>query len=155
HRNEWYVRCALQVLQERAAAGRPMGEIHSALRTLFGRPGAERVLPAMWGLYVTGGTTEPWLLTALGHRDEHVRVWAIRLLVDAGAPSEPALRAFRDKATSDPSGLVLLYLASALQRLPLAERWPIAEALAGRQEFAGDAMLPLMVWYGLEPAVAG
>ncbi|MFN0078797.1 MAG: PVC-type heme-binding CxxCH protein [Prosthecobacter sp.] len=51
-------------------------------------------------------------------------------------------------------GLVRLHLASALQRLPLAARWPIATALAKRAEDANDRQQPLMIWYGIEPAVA-
>lgn len=44
--------------------------------------------------------------------------------------------------------------ASALQRLPLEARWPIATALAQRAEDANDRQQPLMIWYGIEPAVA-
>ncbi|MEN3939880.1 PVC-type heme-binding CxxCH protein [Prosthecobacter sp. SYSU 5D2] len=57
-------------------------------------------------------------------------------------------------AESTPSGLVRLHLASALQRLPLDARWPIATALAQREEDANDRQQPLMIWYGIEPAVA-
>ncbi|MCB1276493.1 PVC-type heme-binding CxxCH protein [Prosthecobacter sp.] len=51
-------------------------------------------------------------------------------------------------------GLVRLHLASALQRLPLEARWPIATALAKHEEDANDRQQPLMIWYGIEPAVA-
>src|SRR5262249_30132544 len=34
-------------------------------------------------------------------------------------------------------------------------RWPIAAALVTRSEFAQDRVLPLMIWYGIEPAVLG
>ncbi len=44
-------------------------------------------------------------------------------------------------------------LASALQRLPVETRWPIAEALASHAEDADDTPLVLMTWYGLEPLV--
>jgi hypothetical protein len=43
--------------------------------------------------------------------------------------------------------------ASALQRLPHADRWAIATGLAGHAEDADDANLPLMTWYGIEPLV--
>lgn len=52
------------------------------------------------------------------------------------------------------SGLVRLHLASALQRLPLEARWPIATVLAQREEDTNDRQQPLMIWYGIEPAVA-
>jgi len=61
---------------------------------------------------------------------------------------------FRDVVLSEPSGLVRLHLASALQRLPLESRWPIATALAKHEEDANDRQQPLMIWYGIEPAVA-
>ena len=153
-RNEWYVRQARRVLQERAVAGRPMGPIHEALRALYAHEaGSREKLRALWALYVTGGTSPAWLLEQLGHEDEHVRTWAVRLLVDDRAPAEGAARAFAAKAPGERSGLVLLYLASALQKLPLADRWALAEALAARGEFANDPALPFMIWYGIEPAV--
>jgi hypothetical protein len=40
-----------------------------------------------------------------------------------------------------------------MQQLPLAERWPIAEALVSHAEDAKDDNLPLMIWYGIEPAI--
>jgi hypothetical protein len=47
-----------------------------------------------------------------------------------------------------------LELASSLQRLPVDRRWAIAEALASHAEDANDLHIPLMIWYGIEPAVA-
>ncbi|MBX7206832.1 MAG: c-type cytochrome [Verrucomicrobiaceae bacterium] len=66
-----------------------------------------------------------------------------------------ALETFLTLANStDTRGLVRLHLASALQRLPLEARWPIAAALAKHEEDANDRQQPLMIWYGIEPAVA-
>jgi putative heme-binding domain-containing protein len=48
----------------------------------------------------------------------------------------------------------LLALASGLQRLPLEDRWPIAEGLVKRTWLRNDSNFPLMVWYGIEPLVA-
>lgn len=63
-------------------------------------------------------------------------------------------RSIEELAEKSPSGLVRLHLASALQRLPTASRWPIATALAKHEEDANDRQQPLMIWYGIEPAVA-
>jgi putative heme-binding domain-containing protein len=41
-----------------------------------------------------------------------------------------------------------------MKRLPLDARWPIATALAKHAEDANDRQQPLMIWYGIEPAVA-
>lgn len=69
------------------------------------------------------------------------------------AHSQRNLKKLESLATLDTSGLVRLHLASALQRLPLEARWPIATALAQRAEDANDRQQPLMIWYGIEPAV--
>ncbi len=91
--------------------------------------------------------------------DEHLRVWQLRLALDQFAiggehvPQKLA-ESLASVARDEESGLVQLYLASALQRLPLQQRWAIAEALCSHSQFAGDRTLPLMIWYGIEPAVA-
>lgn len=64
------------------------------------------------------------------------------------------LKLYQEAASTDKSGLVRLHIASALQRLPLDARWPIATALAKHEEDANDRQQPLMIWYGIEPAVA-
>jgi hypothetical protein len=61
---------------------------------------------------------------------------------------------FEELARNDPSPVVRLALASSLQRLPVAERGPIAEALLGHEEDKDDVQLPLMIWYGIEPLVS-
>ncbi|MEC8411427.1 MAG: c-type cytochrome, partial [Planctomycetota bacterium] len=101
----------------------------------------------------------------LEHSDEHVRAWAIRLLSDfwpldtilgpkpdTRYPEAPATWAkLQDMAETDSSGIVLLTLASTLQRLPIEERLRIAEALVRREAYAEDPQLPGLVWYGLIP----
>jgi putative heme-binding domain-containing protein len=56
-------------------------------------------------------------------------------------------------AESETSGLVRLYLASALQRIPINERWELARGLCNHSEDADDRSLPLMLWYGIEASV--
>jgi putative membrane-bound dehydrogenase-like protein len=154
HANDWYVRHARRILAERAAAGNDFGETHALLRTMFeSEPDAARKLRALWALYASQGATPEFLIGQLGHAEESVRVWAVRLLVDHGPPAAAAVTEFARLAESDASPPVRLALASALQRLPLADRWEIAERLAAREEDAADANLPLMIWYGVEPLV--
>ena len=50
-------------------------------------------------------------------------------------------------------GRVRLYLATALQRLPLDQRWDLAAALVSHEADKDDHNLPLMYWYGIEPLV--
>jgi putative heme-binding domain-containing protein len=117
------------------------------------QPDVRRKLRALWCLHVIGAADEKLLLGLLQSPDEHLRSWGVRLLVDSGEVSPAALFALEALALKDPSGLVLTYLASALQKLPLARRWKLAGGLVGREEFSSDRVLPTMIWYGIEPAV--
>src|SRR5262249_46592280 len=80
--------------------------------------------------------------------------WAVYLLVDGKNPSDEALRRFARLAREDGSPLVRLYLASALQRVPVEKRWDVLTGLQAHDEDAADQNLPLMIWYAAEPVVA-
>ncbi|QDU39344.1 Cytochrome c [Maioricimonas rarisocia] len=127
--------------------------------------GGEGPLPELWRRYQAGDITRDELRKRLRDPDEHVRVWAIRLLTDfwpldtivgprpdADYPNEPQTReALVRMAREDESGLVHLTLASTLQRLPVEHRAELAQALLTHEQHAGDRDLPLMVWFGLMP----
>ncbi|MGZ8920970.1 MAG: PVC-type heme-binding CxxCH protein, partial [Limisphaerales bacterium] len=154
HRNEWYVRQARQRLQERSVAGDDMTSASKQLQQMISTNSDARLkLRALWALYGVEGTSSDLLRELLRNENEHVRVWAIRLLVDRGAPSGEIVSQFASMAGSDKSGLVLCYLASAMQRIPVEQRWGLAHALTRRSEFEGDRVLPLMAWYGIGPAI--
>ena len=148
HPNDWYVRTARRILQERG----PDEAVHEALRTRFEEnPDGTRKLRALWALHVTGGLSDESLTGLLNHENEHVRAWAIHLLAeDRGVPEEAA-QAFTRMAREDSSALVRLYIASALQRMAPDRRWDALDALTKRAEDAGDQNIPLMAWYALEP----
>lgn len=156
HRNDWYVRHARRLLQERAAKSDWKGQlVHAALQKMLASPQLDvpQRLRALWALHVTGGLDVGALFALLDDKSEHVRAWAIQLLGEEQTPSEKALAKFKDLAKDDPSPVVRLYLAAALQRLPVPERWPIAEGFLSHAEDTGDANLPLMYWYGIEAMV--
>ncbi len=153
-RNDWYVRHARRLLQERAALGCDMSEVRWKLNCMFHQQtDVTRKLRALWALHVTGGLDSGFLIRQLDHRSEYVRAWAVRLLCENRNPPETARSRFRDLAATGNSPFVRLHLASALQRIPMNQRWPIAQALVTRGEDADDANLPLMIWYGIEPLV--
>ena len=151
HPNDWYVRHARKVLAERqpgAEAWKPLAEIATT------NADETRVLRAMWALHVTGGFTEELALKLLGHKDPYVRGWAIQLsLEDRKAPAS-ILSKMAELAAKDESPVVRLYLASGAQRLSVADRTPVVEALLQHAEDADDHNLPLMYWYAAEP-IAG
>jgi putative membrane-bound dehydrogenase-like protein len=154
HRNDWFVRLSRRLLQERAEDGAEMKSVHHQLRNIFEtEKDATRKLRAMWSLYVTGGTSEAWLLDQLQHPNEHVRVWAVQFLIDQGTVSDATQEAFRSLARRENSGLVLSFLASSLRRHPRHQHWELARTLSGKALLEDDPVYPLMVWYGVEPAV--
>jgi putative membrane-bound dehydrogenase-like protein len=156
HANDWYVRHARRLLQERAARGKLAAGTREALRDLL-RSHSEvpRRLRALWTLHATGGADDTLLTGLLEDGSDLVRAWAVQLLAEDRRVDAAARAAWRRMAAKDPSPVVRLYIASALQRLPAAERWEIIEELAARAEDAEDHNLPLMVWYALEPLVTG
>lgn len=152
HRNDWHVRHARRLLQERAAAGRLSPTVKPALvKTLRDNPEVTRRLRALWALAVIGGLDEELLREQLASPHEAVRVWAIRLAVEERAPSAEIVERFAEMAARETAPAVRLALASALQRLPYDRRWRIAETLASRAEDASDVRQMLMLWYGIEP----
>ena len=151
---EWLSRKCLLELAERAAHSSTDPEIHQYLLTKLRSDETEQKrLRRLWALHVTGGTSSELLASCLDDKSEHVRCWAIRLLTENDNLSPTVLAKLNTMAQSDDSGLVLTWLASALQRLRYEDRWPIALALGRHKEYANDRVLPLMVWYGIEPAV--
>jgi putative membrane-bound dehydrogenase-like protein len=158
HRNDWFVRQARRLLQERAAAGQDLDEARLALHLLFDQESdVTRQLRALWALHAIGAADADWLLTHLSHSEEHVRAWAIRLLTDA-LPIGNQLKSldasiFNEllgRADSEPSALVRLVLVSTLQRLPIEQRARLARPLVAHADDVADHNLPLMLWYGIK-----
>lgn len=152
HSNEWFSRRARLLLAERAAAGKPTGDMHRlALKIFTDASGVEHKLRGLWALYATGGAPPAWLLSQTSHKEEHVRAWALSLLSES---SPEGLADALEKAAADPSGLVRLAAASGLERLAHRDRLRVAARLASHAEDAGDRCQPLLIWYGIESAVA-
>jgi hypothetical protein len=169
HRNDWYVRHSRTLLQSRAANGSlDKTLVHRQLTDLFQSASTTpQRLRALWALQVTGALDHRRLAELLGHEDAYVRGWSIQFLceansvnafqdassVDRSPVGRSVLASFASMANNDRSPIVRLYLTSAVQRLPFADRWRILEGLASHDEDIDDNNLPRMVWFGLEPMV--
>lgn len=168
HSNVWFSTQARLELQERGRTGADQTSIAIELKNrLNSNPSTVIQLRALWTLWGMGAADTPLLTSLLAHTNEHLRVWAIRLLTDswpldtafsrrpgnevAFPKNEPLLKEFHRLAVVDPSGLVRLALATALQRLPVENRVDLAAALVAHPEDATDHNLPWMIWYGLIP----
>ena len=183
HATEWQARQARLVLADRAGFGPAsparsatavdVREAHAVLRRLARSDDAVVACRAVLALHASGGCDVALLRGLAVHPDEHLRAWGVRLLSDswpldgimgpADPPADESARVaaehdvvaadFLHLAATDRSGLVRLALAATLQRLPVDRRGALAAALMDRPEDADDHNLPLLVWYGLIPAV--
>jgi putative membrane-bound dehydrogenase-like protein len=155
HANEWFVRHARRILQERAAASRLQDDTAvELLAMLRGEAEAGVKLRALWALHAIDAADESRLVECMGSEHDVVRGWAVQLAVEERQASPRIVAVLTELAADDPSPWVRLALAAALQRIPLTDRWAIAEGLAAHAEDAADANLMLMLWYGIEPLVA-
>lgn len=149
--NEWYVRQARTILQERG----PNKKVHKALKEILAQnPDVTRKLRALWALHVTQGLSEKELTDLLANENEYVRSWAIQLLTESKNVSPETLKRFAVLAQNDNSAMVRLYLTSAMLRLEPASRWDVMDALVQKVQDKDDHNLPLMVWYASEPLAA-
>ncbi|MBC8113342.1 MAG: FG-GAP repeat protein, partial [Candidatus Saccharimonas sp.] len=173
HPNEWQVRMARRLLQERAEAVRhapPNAGISATL--VQTRPqlvdfinkatDVTRKLRGYWTLHAMFGPMGDEghsMMKATGPDSEYLRAWRIQLVTQESDVAKDGLggiswtRSVEMANSADEKPVVRLALASALQRIRLDQRWKIAEGLLSHAEDADDHNLPLMYWYGIEPLV--
>ncbi|MGK0188627.1 MAG: putative membrane-bound dehydrogenase-like protein [Verrucomicrobiales bacterium] len=158
-KNEWFVRTARRLLQERMMSrGRISRDAGRALyRMLFDNKKLNLRLRALWTLHSIRGLRERDFIQLLRDDQEYIRAWAVQLLMEdrspTAAPSPKVIHYLTYLAHKDPSPVVRLYVASALQRLPAEHCWSIIEGLASHADDSSDHNLPQMIWFGTEPHV--
>ena len=153
-RNDWSGRHARRILQERALKdGNVRFQVQSRLLSLRSGAGPLDKMRWAWTLHNVGGFTGVPMSYYL-HQDEMVRAWAVQFAAEDRKTATNYLGDFVRLAREDKSQIVRLYLASAMQRLPVDDRWGVIEALSQHAEDAGDHNIPLIVWYAAEPLVA-
>jgi putative membrane-bound dehydrogenase-like protein len=150
--NDWYVRHARRLMQERFASGKPINQVAlDRLKTLATtEESVAKRLRAAWALFVVEKADAEVLKSLAADSHASSRAWAIRLAFD-----QPNQRVLANdlwlKLANDASPVVRLSLASSLQKLPAPERWPLIQKFPVRSEDANDHNLPLMIWYAVEP----
>ncbi|WP_193214075.1 PVC-type heme-binding CxxCH protein [Luteolibacter marinus] len=141
-RDEWQLRTARRLLQERVASGAKLDPAAIAFlgHTMRNHPDETRRLRAMWCLAVCGELKGG----LFDDPSEWLRAWSVRL-DPAGAVA---------LAAKEESPVVLLSLCSALQKLPDDAAWQVADAIAPKM-VADDANLTKLFWFGFERLVPG
>ena len=167
HRNAWFARHARRILHERRIRGENMSDAQEYLTSILRSEASEvHRLRALWAVHHLTPEVCKDLLEQ-GEASEHIRRWALRLMTDradcdtsysAGATRkwvpDHDLATLFSLAENEPSAKVRLELASVLQRLAPKHRIELASRLLVHAQDASDPYIPLMIWYGLEPAIA-
>lgn len=165
HENDWYVRHARRILQERMAATKEFNPVEGMVRTgvtgfatqiaiaklkeiATAHQDATRRLRGLWALNSMGALDPELIGQALQDENEYVRAWAVRLgQLEANTADDTARWVAMAK---DASPVVRRAVASAWQKQPaefLAEHLP---SLLHTPSDAGDPILPYLYWYLLE-----
>ena len=163
HKNAWYPRMAQRILIDRivkeSLPAQPgvrgtllppwLVEMH---RT--NDPSTKHVLPALRMAYYLSDGDRGWLLDYSVSEDEYVRAAWVRQVADR--PVELHIDAVRvaDKA-KDPSPLVRLCVASAINRLPGTLPFTAAKRLVAFEEDMKDRVQPKLIWHRIEPFIVG
>ncbi|MCB1275475.1 PVC-type heme-binding CxxCH protein [Prosthecobacter sp.] len=150
--NEWESRMARRVLSERVEIDRhkiiPIQE--SALKTsVLSERSTIRYCWLSTSLIMAGNRNYEVEVPEPNKELETCRAWAVRTSL-----MNPRLESLKNLAQQDQSPVVRREVASLLQHLAIDKRAPIATALLKHGEDKDDPMIPLLIWYGIEPVVA-
>ncbi len=161
HPNDWFVRHARRLLQERAAAGKLGAVALMPLRTLVDNAKApeRQRLRALWALHSTGALRPldyfRWTPIDKG-APRTLAAAALRLFFDVNRNNEGNLYVFgvmhQAHDFKDPS--VRLALASAVQWVPQKVRDPMIAYLLDSLNKDADFNLSQLVWLAIEPTIA-
>lgn len=168
--NEWESRMARRVLMERPnRSPQSISEIQAiAVSAMESTSPPPVKLKSVWAAFAARDPEEPRAMEipfVRGVIDSvpDLAASAIRLLgfvesartnTDAFIDCHAVLVALIREQAASPSPIVRRELASLLQRLPQDQRKDLAAALLKRGEDKDDPMIPLLIWYGIEPLVA-
>jgi putative membrane-bound dehydrogenase-like protein len=169
--NDWFVRKARRVLQERAAAGKLRPGTQKAIEAIFHSTEStvRKRLRALWALNATGTLRSHLIAEGLTGFREPVRAWAARLLIEGypnlsiGAMTDPRtqdanrqsmLSLLKDRIRAEDSPSVRIAMASALQRADRELARELFEEWLGRLNPQSDPTEVQMLWYALAGELA-
>jgi putative membrane-bound dehydrogenase-like protein len=152
-KNEWLVRHARRILQERSFSREPKasadvaGALHSLVESQLDVP---QRLRALWALHVTRGLTDADCTAMIQHPEPTVRMNAPILALENPARSKLVRELLSTELAADSDPLVRRALAGQFDKLDGYFR-----VTAQRQLFEkpADRDTTLMLWYAIEPNV--
>ncbi|MCH9725994.1 MAG: ThuA domain-containing protein [Planctomycetes bacterium] len=145
HTNKWFRQKAVQVIGERA----DQSMIPSLLKIVKSESD-DRALEALWALNQLGAFDVNLALELLGHRDQHIRRWTIRLLGDSHQMTNKLAQTLVQQAKTEPYAEVRSQLASSAKRFPAEAGLAITAELLQREEDLEDLHIPLLLWWAIE-----
>lgn len=148
HPNEWFREQAKRLLADRRDSS-----VVSMLKKLVEGNRGQLALEALWGVHLTGGWDDSFVLAQLKHPDEYVRCWTVRLLGDSKKVVPSIQASLVELARTETSVEVRSQLASSCKRLPARDALPIIRELMSRGEDVNDLHVPLLLWWALESKV--
>ncbi len=155
HENDWYVRHARRILQERVARKKLSDEALRLLGKIARSNNSERIqLRVWWTLDVTESTLPPINLDVNEIPFEHLKAWGYRGMDRDSVKWFGGLGNLLLDVQSRPnSPIVRLAIAGTLGRkgFPHEDVRIILAELLSHAEDSTDHNLPLMYWYAAEP----
>ncbi|MGI8978129.1 MAG: PVC-type heme-binding CxxCH protein [Pirellulaceae bacterium] len=137
HKNAWFVRISRRLIQERTSAGKFDKGAFSPVR----------------GPVDASGFVEIVQIRSTPSDREDLKVASIRRMMEADEMTNPEVESIAAQIDMEKSGRVLMYYASLMQYLPMAQRRILADRLVATNVFVSEPKLPLMIWYGIEPVI--
>jgi putative membrane-bound dehydrogenase-like protein len=149
--NDWVVRQARRVLQERAAAGKLARGTGDALRSMLnGEKTVPHQLRAAWALHVIGELQDGDISFMFKSADPAMRAFGARLALDAPETSKLVRNLVADLG-ADESAQVRRALAGQVHRLNGSDQIALIDNLLKQP---ADRDTTWMLWYALEPTVS-
>ena len=167
HPNRWYRETALRLLGDRRDP-----HVVPLLKSRATSQQNPHALEALWALHQSAGLDDATAQQLLVHSQAAVRRWTVQLLGDrfhtpnhptttpptttpSTAENPPAIAAdvaaaLLELAGHEPNVEVRLQLACSARRLPATVGLPILGRLMRNTSDAGDPLLPLALWWGIE-----
>ncbi|HMJ65754.1 MAG TPA: PVC-type heme-binding CxxCH protein, partial [Candidatus Binatia bacterium] len=145
HTNKWWRQQTLRILADRHDQA-----LAPKLREIALKGTGQLALEALWAANLCGGFTEDFALHTLGHSDEHVRAWTVRLLGDKHQITPREDQRVRELARDETSPTVRSQLAASARRLDGADALNLVRELVQRDADAADPHIPLLIWWAVE-----